>query len=133
MTRADRATLIREATEARKNSIAPFSKYPVGAALQTEDGKIYRGCNVENCTFGLTICAERVALFTALAAGERRFTSIAVVAPSDAPATPCGACRQVLWEHCGDLQVIVASVNGTSAEHRLSDLLPNPFQFGGAR
>lgn len=127
----DRAELIREATEARKNSISPFSKYAVGAALRTRGGKIYRGCNIENSTYGLTICAERVALFTALSAGERDFTSIAVVAPSEAPATPCGACRQVLWEHCGEILVLVASVHGASAEHRLSQLLPNPFEFEG--
>lgn len=128
---SDRAELIREATEARKNSISPFSKYAVGAAIRTRSGKVYRGCNVENSTYGLTICAERVALFTALAVGEREFSSIAVVAPSEAPATPCGACRQVLWEHCDDILVIVASVHGASAEHRLSHLLPNPFEFEG--
>ena len=127
----ERERLLHEAVEARKKAIAPFSRYEVGAAILTPQGKIYRGCNIENSTYGLTICAERVALFSALAAGEREFSVLTVVAPSGNPATPCGACRQVLWEHCGDITVIVATVDGAAAEHRLSALLPHPFEFRG--
>ncbi|HEX9491922.1 MAG TPA: cytidine deaminase, partial [Thermoanaerobaculia bacterium] len=91
------ATLVDEAKAARENAVAPFSKFKVGAALRTKSGKIYRGCNVENCTYGLTVCAERVALLTALAAGEREFNAIAVVTQSEEPGTPCGPCRQLMW------------------------------------
>jgi cytidine deaminase len=123
--------LVQEADAARRHSIAPFSKYPVGAALQTSDSKIFRGCNIENSSYGLTMCAERVALFNALASGERRFAAIAVVAPSHTPPVPCGACRQVLWEHCGDIDVVVATPGGETRRHRLSTLLPHPFEFRG--
>src|SRR5438552_16817817 len=94
-------TLIDEAKAARENAVAPFSKFKVGAALRTKAGKIYRGCNVENCTYGLTVCAERVALLSALAAGERDFTSIAVVTQSEATSTTRGPYRQTMWEYCG--------------------------------
>lgn len=123
------ANLISEATEARKNAVAPFSKYKVGAALQTKAGKVYRGCNVENCTYALTVCAERVALLTALAAGERDFTAIAVVTQSDEPGTPCGPCRQLMWEYCGDIDVTISNLEGKKIEYKLSELFPHPFSF----
>ena len=121
--------LIREATKARDNASAPFSKFKVGAALQTKSGKVYYGCNVENSTYGLTVCAERVALFSAIASGDRQFAAIAVVTQSDEPSTPCGACRQVMWEYCGDIDITLANLDGKRVEHKLSALFPFPFNF----
>ena len=121
--------LVHEATLARENAVAPFSKYKVGAALRTAAGKVYHGCNVENCTYALTVCAERVALLTALAAGERKFTSIAVVTQCDVPGTPCGPCRQLMWEYCGDIDVTIANLTGARADYKLSTLFPHPFSF----
>jgi cytidine deaminase len=121
--------LISEAKKARENAVAPFSKYKVGAALLTKGGKIFRGCNVENSTYGLTVCAERVALLTALAAGERDFTAIAVVTQSDEPGTPCGPCRQLMWEYCGDIDVAIANLSGKRIDYKLSTLFPHPFSF----
>lgn len=123
------ANLVEEATQARLNAVAPFSKFQVGAALETADGKIYRGCNVENCTYGLTVCAERVALLSALAAGERKFTAIAVVTQSEEPSTPCGPCRQLMWEYCGDIDVTLANLAGQRVEYKLAQLFPHPFSF----
>jgi cytidine deaminase len=119
--------LIQEAKIARERAIAPFSNFKVGAALLTEEGQVFHGCNVENCTFGLTVCAERVALLSALAAGERKFTSVAVVTDTDPPSTPCGPCRQLLWEFCGDVDVVLANETKVAARHRLSALFPHPF------
>ncbi len=121
--------LIDEAIKARENAVAPFSKFKVGAALRTTSGKIFHGCTVENCTYGLTVCAERVALLSALAAGERSFDSIVVVTQSDEPGTPCGACRQLMWEFCGDIDVALANLNGKRVDYKLSTLFPNPFYF----
>ena len=121
--------LIKEATLARENASAPFSKFKVGAALRTASGKVFHGCNVENCTYGLTVCAERVALLSAIAAGERAFTAVAVVTQSDVPGTPCGPCRQLLWEYCGDIDVTLANLKGQKIEYKLSMLLPYPFSF----
>ena len=121
--------LVSEARKARDNAVAPFSKFKVGAALRTSEGKVYRGCNVENCTYGLTVCAERVALLTALAAGERKFTAVAVVTQSPEPGTPCGPCRQLMWEYCGDIPVTIANLKGKRIEYQLSQLLPYPFSF----
>ena len=122
--------LIAEATKARENAAAAYSKYKVGAALRTRGGKIYRGCNVENATYGLTVCAERVAVFKAVSEGCRSFTRIAVVADTEEPTPPCGACRQILWEFGGDLEVILGDLQGERARHRLKDLLPFPFDAG---
>jgi cytidine deaminase len=121
--------LIDEATAAREHAAAAFSGFKVGAALETEDGRIFRGCNVENCTYGLTTCAERVALFSAIAAGERRFSAIAVVTQSRHPSPPCGACRQLLWEYCGDIPVTLANLDGEIRHLSMSDLFPEPFGF----
>ena len=98
--------LIARAVEARENACAAYSHFKVGAALLASNGKVYTGCNIENSTYGLTVCAERVALWKALSEGERQFTQIAVVTSSEPPASPCGACRQLLWEYCGDIEVI---------------------------
>ena len=123
------AELVQAATAARENAAAPFSKFKVGAALRTADGKVYRGCNVENSTYGLTVCAERVALLSAIAAGDRKFTAIAVVTQSDEPSTPCGPCRQLMWEYCGDIDVTLANLQGKRVEYKLSTLFPHPFNF----
>jgi len=121
--------LIAEATKARENAAAAYSKYKVGAALRTKAGKVYRGCNVENATYGLTVCAERVALLSAIAAGERQFDAIAVVTQSEEPGTPCGPCRQLMWEYCGDIPVTIANLAGKRIEYTLSQLFPHPFDF----
>lgn len=118
--------LIALALEARKKAYAPYSRFPVGAALLAESGQVYTGCNVENASYGLSICAERVALFKAVAAGERHFEAIAVV--TETMATPCGACRQVLAEFGEDeLQIIVADPEGLMEIYTLGELLPASF------
>ena len=119
--------LIARAVEVRENACAGYSHYQVGAALLASNGKVYTGCNVENSTYGLTVCAERVALWKALSEGERTFTQIAVVTSSEPPASPCGACRQVLWEFCGDLEVILANLQGFRKTLQLSEIFPRPF------
>ena len=119
--------LFAAARTARENACADFSHFAVGAALETDSGAVVTGCNIENATYGLTMCAERVALFKALSEGQRTFTRLVVVAPADAPTPPCGACRQVLWEFAGDVEVILANLEGETARHRMRDLLPAPF------
>lgn len=119
--------LVAAARRARRHAVATYSGFKVGAALETVDGHVVTGCNIENATFGLTICAERVAMFAALAAGHRRFRRVAVVADTADPTPPCGACRQILWEFGGDLEVILANLRREAGRHRLSDLLPLPF------
>src|SRR5947209_8183001 len=106
----DAELLLEAARAARLNAHAPFSRFLVGAALEADDGRVLTGCNVENATYGLTVCAERVALFKALSVGLRRFRRIAVVADTDEPTPPCGACRQLLWEFGGDLEVILGNL-----------------------
>jgi len=117
--------LVQVAREARDRAYAPYSRYRVGAALLTRDGIVVSGCNVENASFGLTCCAERAAVFAAVATGHRKFTALAVV--TDDAAAPCGACRQVLREFAPDLAVHVASVDGSYRTRRLGDLLPESF------
>jgi cytidine deaminase len=119
--------LIARAVEVRENACADYSHFKVGAALLGSSGKVYTGCNVENSTYGLTVCAERVALWKALSEGERKFTQIAVVTASESPASPCGACRQLLWEYCGDIEVVLANPQGFRETLRLSELFPRPF------
>lgn len=121
------ADLLRAARAARRRALARFSRFKVGAALETADGTIVTGCNIENASYGLTICAERVAMFTALAAGHRRFRRIVVVADTEAPTPPCGPCRQILWEFGGDLEVILANLRRETGRYRLAALLPLPF------
>ena len=115
------------ALAARENAHAPYSKFRVGAALEDAGGRVHTGCNIENATYGLTICAERVAMFKALSEGHRKFTRVAVVADTVAPTPPCGACRQILWEFGGDLEVILANLRRETGRHQLKDLLPLPF------
>jgi cytidine deaminase len=122
--------LLTAAREARERAHAAFSRFRVGAALETVDGVVVTGCNVESATYGLTICAERVALVKALSDGHTRFTRLAVVADTEQPTPPCGACRQLLWEYCGDIDVFLGNLNGLLGQHRLAALLPLPFDRG---
>jgi cytidine deaminase len=115
------------ALEARQRAHAPFSGFQVGAALEEADGRIFTGCNVESASYGLTMCAERVAAFRAVAEGGRRFVRIAVAAGSETLTPPCGACRQVLWELCGDVEIVLVNPAGKTETMRLSALLPRPF------
>ena len=119
--------LVRAARAARRRAHAPFSGFKVGAAIETADGTIVTGCNIENASYGLTLCAERVAMFKALSEGHRRFRRIAVVADTAVPTPPCGACRQILWEFGGDLAVILGNLRRITRRYRLSELLPVPF------
>ena len=119
--------LVDAARHARENAHAHFSNFKVGAALETADGTVITGCNIENATYGLTMCAERVAMFKALSEGHRTFTRIAVVADTDAPTPPCGSCRQILWEFGGDLEVILANTTKETGRWQMKDLLPLPF------
>jgi cytidine deaminase len=125
--------LIRAATQARRHARAAFSHFKVGAALETADGVIVTGCNIENATYGLTVCAERVAMFKALSEGHRRFRRIAIVAAAATPTPPCGACRQVLWEFGGDLEIVLANLRRETGRHRLSALFPLPFDAQSLR
>ncbi len=120
--------LIAAARQVRKNAYAPYSQFHVGAALLGKSGRIYVGCNVENASYGLTICAERNALFSAVAAGEREFVAL-VVAGKDSQVFPCGACRQVLYEFCDDLPIRIVGEDGTQTETNLRELLPQAFRF----
>ena len=119
--------LIAAALEARTHAHAQYSGFKVGAALETVEGFALTGCNIENATYGLTLCAERVALVKALSDGYEIFTRIAVVADTEVPTPPCGACRQLLWEYCGDIEIILANPAGITGRHRLAELLPLPF------
>jgi len=119
--------LTESALAARRNAHAPFSHFQVGAALEDDSGRIHTGCNVENATYGLTVCAERVAVFKAISEGARKFTRIAVAADTDVLTPPCGACRQILWEFCGDVELILVNPRGKTETIRLKDLFPRPF------
>ncbi len=119
--------LLEAAIAARENAVAPFSKFRVGAAIEDEQGRIHTGCNVENASYGLTICAERVAVFKALSEGVRKFQRVAVAADTDDLTPPCGACRQILWEFCGDCEVTLVNLQGKTEMFRMSQLLPRAF------
>ncbi len=119
--------LVRLARSARARAHAPFSRFKVGAALRTREGEIVTGCNIENASYGLTLCAERVAIFKAVSEGLRRFDAIAVVADSREPTAPCGPCRQILWEFCGDIAVHMSDLRGNVVTRKASELLPLPF------
>jgi cytidine deaminase len=119
--------LLESAIRVRENAHAPYSKFKVGAAVEAEDGRIFAGCNVENATYGLTVCAERVALFRAISEGARKFTRVAVAADTDRLTPPCGACRQLLWEFCGNAELTLVNLEGRTETLRLGDLLPRPF------
>jgi cytidine deaminase len=119
--------LIEAALRVRDNAHAPYSKFRVGAALEDEHGHIHTGCNVENATYGLTMCAERTAIFKAISEGARRFRRMAVVADTDVLTPPCGACRQLIWEFCGDLDIILTNLKGATRTVRMKELFPSPF------
>ena len=119
--------LIEAAAAARLRSVAPFSKFLVGAVLQTDQGKIFTGCNVESASYGLTVCAERVAIWKALSEGERNFTNLVIVADTESLTPPCGTCRQIIWEFCKHAKIILANLRGQREELRISDLLPRAF------
>ena len=119
--------LLEAALAARENAHAPFSHFKVGAAVEDDAGRIFSGCNVENATYGLTICAERVAVFKAISEGARKFKRIAVAADTDVLTPPCGACRQILWEFCGDAELTLVNLKGKTEVWRMKDLFPRPF------
>ncbi len=115
------------AKKVRENAYAPYSQFKVGAAVVTKDGKIFTGCNVENVSYGLTICAERAAIFKAVSEGERKFSFLVVITDTDPPAAPCGACRQVIREFGEDIEIIMLNLKGDMIIKTLSDLLPKSF------
>jgi len=124
---SDDDRLVAAARAARRHAVARQSGFKVGAALATADGRVFTGCNVENATLGLTVCAERVALWKALSEGARSFRRLAVVAGPAKPTPPCGACRQLLWEFCGDIPVVLANGRRVTGRYTLAELLPAPF------
>lgn len=119
--------LINAAKAAREKAFAPHSNFRVGAALETESGEIYGGCNIESAAYGLTMCAERVAIFKAVFEGVSKFARIAIVADTDELTPPCGSCRQLIWEFCGDIPVIMADLQGNIETLKMSELLPKAF------
>lgn len=124
---SSREALMEAALRARDYAVAPFSHFRVGAALETADGCIHTGCNIENASYGLTMCAERVAIFKALSEGDRKFVRMAIAADTDALTPPCGACRQLIWEFCGDIELILVNAAGKSETFRSGELLPRAF------
>ncbi len=119
--------LIEEAKKARENAYAPYSNFKVGAAVETESGDIYIGCNVESASYGLTVCGERVAIWKGISRGEKRFARIAVVVDTEELTPPCGVCRQIIWEFCGDVPVILSNLQGKTETIKMSELLPRAF------
>ncbi|HEU4435191.1 MAG TPA: cytidine deaminase [Pyrinomonadaceae bacterium] len=120
-------SLIEAAKQARERSVAPFSDFKVGAAVRTDSGKVYTGCNVESASYGLTVCAERVAIWKALSEGERHFTELAVVADTDTLTPPCGTCRQIIWEFARDAEIVFANLDGRNQVFNIRELLPDAF------
>lgn len=123
----DLESLIEAAKQARMQSVAPFSDFEVGAAVRTESGKVYTGCNIESASYGLTVCAERVAIWKALSEGERHFTELAVVADTDTLTPPCGTCRQIIWEFARDAKIVFANLDGRNQVFNIRQLLPDAF------
>jgi cytidine deaminase len=119
--------LVEAAKDVRERAYAPFSNFKVGASVETEDGKIYTGCNVESASFGLTVCAERVAIWKAVSEGQMKFKQVAVVVDTEELTPPCGVCRQIIWEFCGDVPVTLANLHGQSETVQMRDLLPRAF------
>ena len=122
-----RKELVEAASAVRENSYAPYSKFRVGASVETKDGKIYSGCNIESASYGLTVCGERVAIWKAVSEGEHEFKQIAVVVDTEELTPPCGVCRQILWEFCGNVPVTLANLSGKSETVMMEDLLPRAF------
>jgi cytidine deaminase len=119
--------LISAARRTRERAHAPFSNFKVGAAIEDEEGRVFTGCNVENATYGLTVCAERVAVFKAISEGAAKLKRIAVVADTEVLTPPCGACRQILWEFCGNAELVLANLAGKQESMSLRDIFPRPF------
>ncbi|HTU43582.1 MAG TPA: cytidine deaminase [Bryobacteraceae bacterium] len=119
--------LLEAALAARELAYAPFSKFKVGAAIEDESGRVFMGCNIENASYGLTICAERVAVFKAISEGAGKIKRIVVVADTEVLTPPCGACRQILWEFCGDAELTLANLAGTQETMSLKEIFPRPF------
>ena len=127
MSEQDNQSLIETAAAARLRSVAPFSDFLVGAALRTKDGKVFTGCNVESASYGLTVCAERVAIWKALSEGERDFTNLVIVADTEQLTPPCGTCRQIIWEFCKQATILLANLRGQREEVNIAELLPKAF------
>ena len=127
MSDSDNQSLVETATAARLQSVAPFSNFLVGAALRTKAGKVYTGCNIESASYGLTVCAERVAIWKALSEGERDFTDLVVVADTESLTPPCGTCRQIIWEFAKHAQIVLANLQGQREVVSIKDLLPRAF------
>ncbi|HKF44648.1 MAG TPA: cytidine deaminase [Thermoanaerobaculia bacterium] len=121
--------LVEAAAKYRGNAISGRSGFSVGAAIEDETGRIWGGCNVENSTYGLTVCAERVAIWKALSEGVRKFRAVAVVTGAEEPTAPCGACRQILWEFAGDVPIVSATSGGKKKRYTLREIFPEPFDF----
>jgi cytidine deaminase len=128
--------LLETAKSARLRSVAPFSNFLVGAAVKTEEGKVYTGCNIESASYGLTVCGERVAIWKALSEGDKQFTELAIVADTETLTPPCGTCRQIIWEFCRDATIILGNLRGDSQVVSIRELLPRAFDarfLSGAR
>lgn len=119
--------LVEAAGEVRERAFAPYSNFKVGAAVRTKGGKIYTGCNIESASYGLTVCAERVAIWKAVSEGEKEFTEIAVVVDTEELTPPCGVCRQIIWEFCHDIPVHLGNLKGKTETVKMSELLPRAF------
>ena len=119
--------LLEKAKAARLRSIAPFSNFLVGAAIKTDEGKVYIGCNVESASYGLTVCAERVAIWKALSEGERNFTELAIVADTETLTPPCGTCRQIIWEFAKHATIVLGNLRGETQIVSIKELLPRAF------
>ena len=119
--------LVETATAARLRSVAPFSNFLVGAAVKTDGGLVFTGCNIESASYGLTVCGERVAIWKALSEGEKHFTELAIVADTETLTPPCGTCRQIIWEFCRDATIILANLHGESQIVSIRELLPRAF------
>jgi cytidine deaminase len=128
--------LVEIAKAARLHSVAPFSNFLVGAAVRTESGKVFTGCNVESASYGLTVCGERVAIWKALSEGERDFTELAIVADTESLTPPCGTCRQIIWEFAKNAKLILSNLDGETQQCSIKELLPRAFDarfLSGAR
>ena len=119
--------LLAVASRARERAVAPFSNFRVGAAIETVDGKVYTGCNIESASYGLTVCAERVAIWKALSEGATSFSRLVIVADTETPTPPCGTCRQIIWEFCRDTDLVLANLRGEIQVMNIHDLLPRAF------
>lgn len=123
----ERQSLIEAATRARNCALASYSNFRVGAAVESADGRVFTGCNIESAAYELTMCAERVTIWKALSEGAREFRSFVVVADTERLTPPCGACRQLIWEFCGDIPVVLANLRGDTETLQMAELLPRPF------